>query len=95
MIKEIVWTQSAWDDIHRILAHFLEQEGEEVAAWVYRRIRQAAWRLQPFPQSGRRSRREGFRELVVKDLSYVLFYTIQNERVYIARVLHTSRQPLQ
>lgn len=78
------------------LYRYREREGgPQFADEIVQRIVDATERLGLFPLSGRQGVVSGTRELVLKDLPYVIHYVVEEERVAIARVRHTSRQPLQ
>ena len=52
----------------------------------------ATVRLEQFPQSGRRGRSKGTRELVVVGLPYIMAYRVVQDAILILHVIHTSRQ---
>jgi toxin ParE1/3/4 len=57
-----------------------------------RRIETAIDRLVTFPESGRRGRVEGTRELVVPDTPFIVAYRPTGSTVDILSVVHSARR---
>jgi toxin ParE1/3/4 len=87
----VVFTQRAIIDMEELHA-YIARRSPSNAHSVLTRIRRAINRLAPFPQSGRVGRLDGTRELVVSGLPYIAIYEVQDERVVVLRVMHTSQQ---
>ena len=71
---------------------YIAKDSPASAARVAAVIVEAALRLKQFPQSGRPSRLEDTRELVVPGLPYILPYRVVDDTILILSVLHTSRK---
>jgi len=84
---KLIWSPTAIGDLKSI-REYISKDNPSAAARVAKRIRNAATRLENFPQSGRPGRVPGTRELVIPGTSYIAAYTIQNDEVLIAAVLH-------
>lgn len=85
----IEWSVPAKADLKEAVA-YIQQDDCDTTQHVAQKIITATQRLADFPGSGRPGRIEGTRELVISGLPYVIPYIIENERVVILRVLHTS-----
>ena len=84
---KLIWSPTAIGYLKSI-REYISKDNPSAAARVAKRIRNAATRLENFPQSGRPGRVPGTRELVIPGTSYIAAYTIQNDEVLIAAVLH-------
>ena len=71
---------------------YIEADSPQAAVAVDERIREQIEVLARFPQSGRKGRIEGTRELVINRTPYIVAYRITGETVRILRVLHGSRR---
>ena len=71
---------------------YIEAESLRAAVAVDERIREQIEVLARFPQSGRKGRIEGTRELVISRSPYIVAYRIKGNTVRILRVLHGSRR---
>ena len=71
---------------------YIEAENPRAAVDVDDRIRTQAQQLGQFPESGRRGRIEGTRELVIQHTPYIAAYRIHDGTVRILRVLHGAQQ---
>lgn len=87
----IVFAQRAITDMEEIHA-YIARRSPSSAHSVLARIRRAINRLDLFPQSGRVGRLAGTRELVVSGVPYLAIYEVQDDRVVVVRVVHTSQQ---
>ena len=87
----IDWTESASSDLLDII-RYIQNDDPQAAARTAGRILDAVNTLANFPASGRPGRAPGTRELILAGLPYLLPYVVQNERIVILRVLHTSRK---
>ncbi|MDC9604506.1 type II toxin-antitoxin system RelE/ParE family toxin [Xenorhabdus griffiniae] len=87
---KIVWTLSANADRKKI-REYIALDNPIAALTIDELISQKAKLLVEHPNTGRRGRIVGTRELVIHR-HYVLVYDIKNESVRILRVLHAARQ---
>ena len=71
---------------------YIEADSPQAAIAVDDRIRAQTEGLVRFPESGRRGRVEGTRELVISRTPYIAAYRIAGDTVRILRVLHGARQ---
>jgi toxin ParE1/3/4 len=65
-------------------------DNPQAAKRVVQEIRSATVRLKEFPLSGRQGEVSGTREVVVRNLPYVIVYRIRGDAVEILRVFHTA-----
>ncbi len=84
----IRWSQDAPNQLASIW-EYIAEENPEAARLTVERILEAIDQLAVFPQSGRRGRVLGTRELIVPP--YVIVYRAQPDAVTIEAVLHGSR----
>jgi toxin ParE1/3/4 len=85
------WSRFAWADRDAIF-DYIEADSPQAAIMVDERIRAQVEGLVRFPESGRRGRIEGTRELVIDRTPYVVAYRVAGKTVRILRVLHGARQ---
>lgn len=78
-------------DIENLHAHIAQHQIPARAYKIASRIRVAINRLTTFPEMGRLGRVQGTRELIIGGLPYLAVYELQDDRVIILRVLHTSQ----
>jgi toxin ParE1/3/4 len=71
---------------------YIEADSPQAAVAVDERIREQIEVLARFPQSGRKGRIEGTRELVISRSPYIVAYRIKGNTVRILRVLPGSRR---
>ena len=71
---------------------YIESENPRAAVDVDDRIRLQAQQLSQFPESGRRGRIEGTRELVIQHTPYIAAYRILDGTVRVLRLLHGAQQ---
>jgi toxin ParE1/3/4 len=90
-MSAIRWTAPARRDLNAHL-EYLALRNPERALALEEEIREAIQRLAQFPYRGRMGRREGTRELVLTGWPYLVVYMVDETRVLILRVLHTSQQ---
>lgn len=85
------YTRLALSDLSEVEA-FIGLQNPAAAASVMRRLATAIDRLRLFPESGRRGRVGGTRELVVPDTPFVIAYRVTAETIAILAVVHASRR---
>jgi toxin ParE1/3/4 len=88
---KIRWTKRAIRSLMSVHA-YISKDSPGSAARVAEKILAATVRLEQFPQSGRRGRSKGTRELVVVGLPYIMAYRVVQDGILILHVIHTSRQ---
>ena len=89
----IQWTQNAWQDLDGIVDYLLaENEAFEDVEKYIKRIFTAPEHLATLPGAGKPGRIHNTREWLVKDMPYALVYAINEDKLYILRVMHGSRQ---
>lgn len=87
---QVRWTKAASLDLE-IIANYLFDKTPDHAPRLIREIYQAAVNLKNFPNRGRRGKKEGTRELVIRYLPYVIIYKISPEALFIVRILHGAQ----
>jgi addiction module RelE/StbE family toxin len=88
---KIRWSPTAISDLESIRG-YIARDNPAAARKVATRIKDATSRLKDFPLSGRAGRVPGTRELVIPGTSYVVPYTIRENEVQIAAVLHGKQK---
>ena len=89
---DIEWTEPAWDDLDEIADYLIEQEEDfHVADDTVARILRASEQLSSLPWSGKPGRVPETRELRVQKTRYALVYAVSDTKVFILRVMHSSR----
>ena len=86
----LVWAPEALTDRDAIYAYIATHSTPARAYAVLRRIMQAIARLEPFPNSGRRTE-IGRWELIVPRLPYVIEYELHEDTVRILHIWHTAQ----
>ncbi|MDO9226605.1 MAG: type II toxin-antitoxin system RelE/ParE family toxin [Pseudomonadota bacterium] len=86
----IEWSIAAGEDLRGIKA-FIAKENPVAAARVIRAIRQSTLLLLDNPLIGRAGEITATRELVIDRLPYLVIYRIQENRLRILAVFHTSQ----
>jgi addiction module RelE/StbE family toxin len=84
---KIRWSPTAVSDLESI-REFIAKDNPSAARKIANRIKESVKRLINFLLSGRAGRVLGTRELVIPGTSYIAAYTIQDDEVLIAFVLH-------
>jgi toxin ParE1/3/4 len=79
-------------NLETIHAYYARQSGPARGHEVLADIRAQIERLAQFPAYGRRGRKVGTRELVLRRYPYLAIYRVEDERMIILRVQHSSRQ---
>ena len=88
----IHWSNSADDDLERILDYFREIGLQEVGKEIVSSFFDSTDRLGTYPLSGRIGRYTDTRELISTSLPYVIVYRLVSpDIVRIMRVIHTSK----
>lgn len=85
------WLESATEDADGIADH-ISIDNPSAARAMLLRIDRAVGRLALFPHVGRKGRIVGTRELVVSGTPYIVIYSIAEDTVSIANVIHGARR---
>jgi addiction module RelE/StbE family toxin len=88
---KIRWSPTAVSDLETIRG-YIAKDSSVAAQKIANRIKESVYRLVNFPLSGRVGRVPGTRELVIPGTSYITAYTIQDDEVQIAAVLHGKQR---
>ena len=89
---EVVWLPRAVQNLEEIRAYIAE-ERPAAAQRVAQKIQQTVAMLQDHPRLGKPSLRDGFRQIQVAGLPFVIPYKISENKLIIARILHNHRRP--
>lgn len=84
---KVRWSPTAVSDLQSI-RDYIARDNPSAARKVANRIKESIDRLSNFPLSGRAGRVPGTRELVIPGTSYIAAYTVQDDEVQIAAMLH-------
>jgi toxin ParE1/3/4 len=84
---KIIWSRRALSHLSALREH-IEQDSEQSAVLVAKRILRAVDLLQSQPGMGRPGRTLGTRELVVPDTPYVIPYRVRGERLELMAIFH-------
>ena len=87
----ILWSAHARMDILEILAYFASLNDLSTGKSIVSRIMLSIDRLAEYPLSGRQGHIEGTREILVKNLPYLLVYRMLSSSIEVVRVFHTPR----
>lgn len=90
----IVWLPRAVENLEAIRSHIAEERPRS-AEKVAQKIKQTVAMLEDHPQLGKPWLVDGFRELQVAGLPFVVPYKVVNGRVIIARVFHNKQKPIE
>lgn len=88
---KLEWTQLASTDRKRLF-DYIEAEHPYAAVTLDERLLKHTQQLKQFPESGRRGRVVGTRELVVQRTPYIVAYLVIDDTVRILRILHEAPQ---
>ena len=88
----VVWLPRAVGNLAEIRAYIAE-EHPAAAQRVAQKIQQTVAMLQDHPRLGKPSLRDGFRQIQVAGLPFVIPYKISDDKLIIARIFHNHRQP--
>ena len=83
----IHWSPTAVSDLETI-RDYIARDSPSAAHKVANQIKESVNRLINFPLSGRAGRVPGTCELVIPGTSYIAAYTIRDDNLQIASVLH-------
>ena len=93
---EVLWTEPAVDDLTEILDYIRRKERPDTARKILRELKKIGDRLEDFPNRGRVVPEflrvmgiRQYREIIHK--RWRMIYRIESERVYVLRVVDSSR----
>jgi len=92
MAKQIVWSESALDDLEAI-AEYVAESSVDSAKKVVTKVRDATHRLEQFPHLGMvvpELEDASLRQSLV--LQYRIIYQVEDERLVVLSVIHTRRR---
>ena len=89
-VSNVVFSQEALDDLEEIVL-YIAQDNRNAALRLHDEVMEKTNNLKTFPKLGRpvpdtKMKNFGFRMLLIK--SYIAFYRILDDKVYIYRVVH-------
>ncbi len=88
----ITWTNEAENTLNEILDYFISIQERETGEQIVVSLVQSVARLSNFPLSGRMGRIEDTREVIPRDLPYIVVYKlVAIDRIAIINVFHTSQ----
>ncbi len=87
---KIEWKEDAIEDLARNV-EFYAETNPVVAFEVFDDVRERAKVLGDQPDIGRRGRKTGTKELVLKGTPFILVYQVKSDQVAILRVLHGAQ----
>lgn len=90
---EVVWLPTALKNLQEI-KNYIEAESPQSAKMVADQIKKTVSFLQENPHIGKPSLVDGFREMQVSKLPFVLPYKVINNTIIIVRVFHTKQKPI-
>lgn len=90
---QIVWLPKALDSLKEI-HEYIKQESPKSAKMVAERIKKTVSLLQENPHLGKPSLVDGFREIQVSKLPFVIPYKVIDDKIIIVRVFHTKQKPI-
>jgi plasmid stabilization system protein ParE len=85
------FTRPAIAELHQIYVYVSQHNPIEASRLVARLIERAR-SLGDFPYEGRATDEPNARVIVLPQLRYFIFYTIENNEVHITHIRHTSRR---
>jgi len=92
MAREVIWAESASDDLAEV-ANYIAKDSEVYAAAVVRELIEAAHSLDLFAQRGRivpEYSDAAIRQLLTRD--YRLIYEVGEAAIYVLRIVHGARR---
>lgn len=85
------WLESALSARYKQL-DYIARDNPIAAVEMDERIERDTERLLRHPQSGRKGRKPGTRELVIARSPFILVYRIKRQRIEILRLLHGAQR---
>ena len=91
---QILWLPKAVENLEEIRA-YIAQERPAAAARVAQKIQQTVAMLADHPQLGKPLLRDGFRQIQVAGLPFVIPYKVIDGKLVIVRVFHNRQEPIE
>ena len=91
---QIVWLPRAVENLEEIRSYIAEERPAS-AEKVAQQIKQTVSLLEDHPQLGKPSLPDGFRELQVAGLPFVIPYKVIGDKLVIVRVFHNKQKPVE
>jgi addiction module RelE/StbE family toxin len=91
---QIVWLPRAVENLEEIRLYIAEERPAS-AERVAQKIKQAVAMLEDHPQIGKPSLLNGFRELQVAGLPFVIPYKVMGDKLIVVRVFHNKQKPVE
>lgn len=88
---EIIVTKQAQQDLREI-KKYICSDNFSAAQRVVSHIVKSVERLELTPNIGKQGRVLRTRELVISKYPYIVSYKVENDEIYILRILHTSKK---
>jgi toxin ParE1/3/4 len=88
----VEYTPRARDDLNAILT-FIEERSPQGARNVARALRKTIELIGEFPQCGRLAGEQGTRVLPVGRYPYLIYWSVEGDKVWIVHIRHTARRP--
>ena len=86
------WTEAAVRDLTAICDYIQTHSSVESARKVALRIYESLNSLLQFPNMGRRGKKNGTRELVIRGIPFLAIYRVSEEVVEVVRILHGAQR---
>ena len=88
----IRWTRTAANDLDAIEDYLTKKNPVAAIEQILTILDQVEEFLPTYPEIGRDGRLGDTRELVIVNTKFIVMYRVEDEVIYILRVLHSSRQ---
>lgn len=86
------WTKIALADIESAFEFIVNEDRPETAKVVVARVLSGIEQIRTFPESGRKGRVEGTRELVVMTTPFIIIYRQKKGAIEVLSILHHARK---
>jgi len=90
-IKTIKWTPEAKISLNDS-AEYIKKDNPFIARKLVKYIKISVQRLKEYPYIGYKGRVFGTREFKVSNYPYVVVYRVENKKIEIIQILHTSKK---
>ncbi len=84
-------TKLAFQDLQSV-KDYIGQDKPNAALAVFKRVIEAIENIATFPSMGRTGRVPNTKELVVSGTPLIIIYQIQQDVLYVVRIIHTARK---
>ncbi len=84
-------TKLAFQDLQSV-KDYIGQDKPNAALAVVKRVIEAIENIATFPSMGRTGRVPNTKELVVSGTPLIIIYQIQQDVLYVVRIIHTARK---